>query len=76
MNNDLNCDKIIDKVFLTPEDLASLLSISRPTVYRLIERRQIPFYKIGGSLRFKKDEVLTYLEKSRFESFEKRYECI
>jgi len=60
---------ISQKSFLRPEELASILSISRPTVYRLIEKRQIPFYKIGGSLRFKIEDVMAYLDHNRVEPF-------
>jgi excisionase family DNA binding protein len=53
------------KGFLSPKELAVYLSISIPTIYRLIEKRQLPFNKIGGSLRFKKEDVDKYLEESR-----------
>lgn len=58
-------NSISNKPFLTPGDLATVLSISRPTIYRLIEQRVIPFYKIGGSLRFKKEDVKAFLDESR-----------
>jgi excisionase family DNA binding protein len=54
----------IDKCFLSPQELAVFLNISVKTVYRLIEKRLIPFYKIGGSLRFRKEDVEEYLTKS------------
>ena len=60
---------ISQKSFLKPEELAGLLSISKPTVYWLIEKRQIPFYKIGGSLRFKIEDVMVYLDNNRVEPF-------
>ena len=53
---------------LTPDDLASFLSISKTGVYRLVEKRQIPFFRIGGSLRFGKKDVLSYLQGKRIES--------
>jgi excisionase family DNA binding protein len=68
MNSNSNWDKIIDKKFLKPNEMANLLNISRPSVYRLIEKRQIPFYKIGGNLRFKKEDIINYLEMSHFEA--------
>lgn len=48
---------------MTPPEVAQLLRISRASVYRLIERRALPFYKIGGSLRFSRSAVLKYLEE-------------
>ncbi len=56
---DLTKDKLI-----TPDDLADILQISRPTVYRLIEKRAIPFYKVGGSVRFCQQDIQDYLNKS------------
>lgn len=52
-------------IFLSPDQLAKLLKLSKATVYRLIEKRALPFYKIGGSLRFKHDEVMEYVQKCR-----------
>lgn len=59
---------------LTPDKLAEYLGISRTTVYRLVEKRVIPFYKIRGSLRFKSEEVMEYVKKSRVESADEKYE--
>lgn len=50
--------------FLSAEQLAVLLGISRASVYRLMGRRLIPFYKLGHNIRFKKADVLDYLEKN------------
>ena len=75
MNSGSNANNSI-KAFLKPEELAAFLSISKPTVYRLIERRQIPFYKVGGSLRFKKDDIFAYSENNRIEPIDMQiYEC-
>lgn len=68
MNSDSDWGKIIVKNFLSPIEVANFFNISRPTVYRLIEKRQIPFYKIGGNIRFKKKDIINYLEKFHFES--------
>lgn len=54
--------------FLTPDEFAELLRISKVGVYRLVEKRQIPFYRIRGSLRFDRKDVSRYLGKSRVES--------
>ena len=53
---------------LTPDDLAGYLRISKTGVYRLVEKRRIPFFRVGGSLRFAKSDVLSYLDGNRFES--------
>lgn len=68
MNTDSDWEKIIVKNFLSPIEAASFFNISRPTIYRLIEKRQIPFYKIGGNIRLKKKDIINYLENFHFES--------
>lgn len=60
-----NTEKI--KIFLTPDDLADLLAMSKTSIYRLVNKRQIPFNKIGGSLRFRKTDVDKYLDSQRIE---------
>ena len=50
---------------LTRDEVAHLLKISRAGVYRLVEHRRIPFYKVGGSLRFAKSDVIAYLRQHR-----------
>lgn len=52
-------------LFLSTDELGKLLKLSKATVYRLIEKRALPFYKIGGSIRFKHDDVMKYVEKCR-----------
>ena len=52
---------------ISPEELAELFKISKSSVYRLIERRQIPFYKIGAKLRFSKSDVEKYLKSVRID---------
>ncbi len=53
------------RTFLTPDEMAECLAVSKTTLYRLVAKRQIPFYKIGGSLRFKKDEMEKYFDDCR-----------
>jgi len=53
---------------LTPDEMADLLRISKSTLYRLIEKRKIPFYKVEGSLRFLKRDIVSYLDKNRVDS--------
>jgi excisionase family DNA binding protein len=50
--------------FLTTEQLAEFLGLSKTSVYRLISGRKILFYKLGHNIRFKKTDVLEYLDKN------------
>lgn len=71
MNIESDWDKLIIKNFLSAYEVASFFNISRPTIYKLIEKRCIPFYKIGGNIRIKKKDIINYLEKSHFEAITK-----
>ena len=53
---------------LTRDEVARLLKISRAGVYRLVEARQLPFYKVGRSLRFARGDVLAYLQHHRVDA--------
>jgi excisionase family DNA binding protein len=55
---------------LTIADMARLLKISATGVRRLQQTRQLPFFKVGGSVRFAKSDIMAYLEKRRVESIE------
>ena len=50
---------------LSLEEVARLFRVSKTTVYRMASHRLIPFYKVGGALRFSQDEMLAYLESQR-----------
>jgi excisionase family DNA binding protein len=63
MNIDSNADNLI-----TPQDLSKILGKSLASVYRLTGERKIPFYKIGGSIRFSLTDVKKYLTAGRVES--------
>jgi excisionase family DNA binding protein len=64
MNNDSTAE-IHNKSILTPDELANFLSISKTTVYRLIGKRQIPFTKVGGGIRFTMEDIMGYLDQNR-----------
>ena len=52
---------------LTPDEVAELLRLSKASVYRLVERRAIRFYRVCGLLRFEREDVRTYLGTGRVE---------
>ena len=53
---------------LTIKEVAELLKVSPTFVRRLQQGRHIPFLKIGGSVRFSKNDIVEYLKKARVES--------
>lgn len=52
---------------ITLPELAELLRVSQTTIYRMTEGRKIRFYKIKGSIRFKQEDVLTYMKNNCYE---------
>jgi excisionase family DNA binding protein len=53
---------------LTIAEVAKLLTISVSGVRRLQQARCLPFVKIGGSVRFCKSDIVSYLQNSRVEA--------
>ena len=47
---------------------AAFLGIAVVTLYRLVEKRAIPFHKYCSRLRFKQDDLNAFIEQSRVES--------
>ena len=66
MNIGPNAENKVKAVF-TPDELAEYLAISKATVYRLVNKRRLPFIKIGGVLRFRIDAVEKYFETESIE---------
>ncbi len=53
---------------LNVKDLGAYLGISPSAVYRLVERRDIPVYRLRSGLRFNKADVEAYLNSRRIEA--------
>ncbi len=59
--------------FLTVKEVSKLLKISKSKLYELVERREIPHYRLGekgkrGAIRFKLDDVQEWLKERKIES--------
>lgn len=50
---------------LTIDELAKMFRVSKTTIYRMVESRIIPFFKISSAIRFSEDEMTAYLESQR-----------
>ncbi|HAE23338.1 MAG TPA: hypothetical protein DCG47_13610 [Spirochaetaceae bacterium] len=49
---------------LTLAELAALLKIGRSTLYRGVERGEIPCLRIGAAIRFRPADVLAHFSKA------------
>jgi excisionase family DNA binding protein len=55
---------------LTIAEVAELLKIAVASVRRLQQQRKIPFVRVGGSIRFFRRDIVSYLEKRRVRSID------
>jgi excisionase family DNA binding protein len=51
----------IDYDFLTVNEVAALLRVSKMTVYRLVHDKELPAIKVGGSIRVARADVAAYV---------------
>jgi len=59
------------KNLLDVKDLCEMFGVSDSTLQRMRDDRQIPFYKIRGRIKFRKEDVEEYLNKNRVEVIKK-----
>lgn len=56
---------MVEKRLLTIKEASEYLGISVKGIYNMVNRRQIPFIKIGGRLRFDKIDLDNWVEKQK-----------
>lgn len=54
--------------FLTVAEVASMMRVSKMTVYRLVHSGELPAVRVGRSFRVPEDAVDEYLRKSFFQT--------
>jgi excisionase family DNA binding protein len=56
------------KPMITIEELAEMLKVSPRTIYRMLEKEELPFaIKIQGSWRFMEEDIMAWLERQKME---------
>jgi excisionase family DNA binding protein len=55
------------KEFLAIDELSQYLGIKKSSLYSMVEKREIPFYKIGRLVRFKKADIDAWVAELKFE---------
>ena len=50
---------------LTIKEVAEYLKIKEKTAYRLVAEGKIPGFKVGGSWRFRRSEIETWIDEQR-----------
>ncbi len=56
------------KEILNIDELSEYLGIKKSSLYSKVERNEIPHYKIGRLVRFKKSDIDLWMEKLKSES--------
>lgn len=56
-------------MWLTVKELASYIKVKEKTLYSLVARRDIPHYRINKLIRFKQEEIDSWLESKKATSF-------
>lgn len=54
----------------TFDETKALLKLSTASLRRLQYSRQLSFLKVGGSVRFSKEDILSYLKSTRVEALD------
>src|SRR3954453_13312519 len=50
---------------MTVRDVAGYLNVDEKTVYRLVQRKELPGVKVAGAWRFRQEEIDGWIEASR-----------
>lgn len=50
---------------LTLKEVADYLKLTEKTAYRLASEGKLPGFKVGGSWRFKKEDVAKWIEEQK-----------
>jgi len=60
-----------DKKYWGVKEVAEYLGWDERTIYNKVSAREIPHYKVGGSLRFIKEEIDAWVQTQKVEPEEK-----
>lgn len=52
---------------LTLKEVAEYLKLAEKTAYRLAAEGKLPGFKVGGSWRFKREDIQSWIEKNKSE---------
>jgi excisionase family DNA binding protein len=67
-NTGPSSNDISEVKFLTVAEVATVMRVSKMTVYRLVHSGELPAVRVGRSFRVPEDAVNEYLRKSFFQT--------
>jgi len=56
--------RMVDQI-LTLKEVAAYLKLAEKTAYRLVSEGKLPGFKVGGSWRFKCEDLEAWIEKQK-----------
>ena len=62
----MNFESPADETLMTTVEVMRFLNLSRTKVWMMIQNEGMPAFKIGGDYRFRKSELIVWMEKYRF----------
>ena len=54
-----------DETLMTTSELMKFLNLSRTKIWTMIQNDGLPAFKFGGDYRFRKSEIMAWMEKYR-----------
>ena len=66
--------KSSEEAILTIKDVAEYLKVAEKTVYRLAGAKQIPAFKVGGSWRFSRADIDSWIKQQSMERLDTSHE--
>ena len=54
-----------DEDFMTIKQVSIFIGLAKPTVYGLVHKRQIPYFKASKRLYFKKSDIVKWITSSK-----------
>ncbi len=55
---------MVDQI-LTLKEVAAYLKLAEKTAYRLVSEGKLPGFKVGGSWRFKREDLEAWIEEQK-----------
>lgn len=68
--NELYERRASEQEYLNVDQALLYLQIAKSTLYNKVHKKEVPYYKFKGSLRFKMDELRQYMEGGRVGTME------
>lgn len=63
-------------IWLTVKDLATYLKIKEKTIYYLVKEGHLPHYRVEKLIRFRQDEIDTWIESKKAKSLKKQVDKV